>query len=284
VSDEEYLQSIRPHDNVAEISLLLVAKFSEGRSGAFFFYTEDQNYLIKTLTKAEAKLMIKTLPQYVDYMRQNAKNYLGKYFGLHAIKLYGHRIFFVVTKNIFSALDATPDEIYDIKGSWVGRNTNNIIWDRKLMKDNDLHRELLLESEKSNAIYKQLEKDTEFLASLKIMDYSLLLGVVYKTIKQNKNDPREQEGDDMKSHSDAGFDDESSHSQHTEILEAEMVVGPGKYVIGIIDMLQKYNMRKKSERCIKSICMCKDKNGISCAPPYIYRDRFLEKMSEIGIG
>merc|ERR1712233_213130 len=115
------------------------------------------------------------------------------------------------------------------------------------------------------------------------MDYSLLLGICYSKIKQGKI---EKEGNERKCHSDSEYEAESgdSQSQHTEILDAMMVVGPGRYVIGVIDMLQKYNLSKKSERCIKAFCLCKDKNGISCVPPKEYRERFLEKMTEIGIG
>ena len=74
-------------------------------------------YLIKTLTKSEAQLLLDTLHKYVHFMRDNPKTFLSKYFGLHAIKLYGHSIYFVVNKNMFANLDKQPDETYDIKGS-----------------------------------------------------------------------------------------------------------------------------------------------------------------------
>ena len=118
ISDEEYYESILPDgSNANKISLDLVAKFSEGRSGAFFFFTKDMKYLIKTLTKSEAQLLLDTLQQYVNHMKDYPKTYLSKYFGLHSIKLYGHNIYFVVNKNIFSSLDKKPDEIYDLKVS-----------------------------------------------------------------------------------------------------------------------------------------------------------------------
>eukprot|EP01084_Bolivina_argentea_P038287 70796_1 len=67
-------------------------------------------------------------------------------------------------------------------------------------------------------------------------------------------------------------------------LNAKVVEGAGEYGIGIIDMLQKWDMNKKTERFIKSYLRCKPKDGISCVPPKQYGMRFLNKMQEIGIG
>ena len=64
VSDGSYKRSILPENDVSKVSLDLIAKFSEGRSGAFFFYTKDMKYLIKTLQKSEAQLLLTTLKDY----------------------------------------------------------------------------------------------------------------------------------------------------------------------------------------------------------------------------
>ena len=291
ITDREYYESILPGGgDPSKISLDLCAKFSEGRSGAFFFFTKDMKYLIKTLTKSEAQLLLDTLQRYVMYMKDNPKTYLSKYFGLHSIKLYGHDIYFVVNKNIFSALDQKPDETYDIKGSWVDRHTKHAIAAGKLMKDEDLTKSLLLENKLAFATWKQLENDTTFLSGVNIMDYSLLLGVCYQKVKierkrviQDERIIDLEEDEEIKQDEDGNYI-KSKQDVVYEILDAEVVEGPGKYCIGIIDMLQEWDLNKKTERFIKAYLRCKDKNGISCVPPVQYKERFLEKMVEIGIG
>jgi len=279
VNDDAYFKSILPIADASKIAVDLVAKFSEGRSGAFFFFTRDMRYLIKTLTHSEAQLLLDTLRKYVHFMRENPKTFLSAYFGLHRIKLYGHSIYFVVNKNIFANLEHQPDETYDIKGSWVDRYTRHHIEDRKLMKDTDMKRRLLLDKLRSFGIYKQLERDAAFLASVNIMDYSLLLGVCYtKVAVPRKQTMVDEDGDVMDEKNEVG------NGAQNEIVDAEFVEGAGRYVIGIIDMLQQWDWNKKTERMIKAYLRCKDKEGISCVPPTQYKDRFLEKMVEIGIG
>eukprot|EP01084_Bolivina_argentea_P308482 533441_1 len=253
ISSESYYDSILPINDVSKVSLELVAKFSEGRSGAFFFFTKDMKYLIKTLTKSEAQLLLDTLKNYVNFMTNNRKTYLSKYFGLHSIKLYGHSIYFVVNKNIFSSLEKDPDEKYDIKGSWIDRNTNYQITDRKLMKDSDLKKSLLLNRKKSMKIYNQLAKDTMFLGKANIMDYSLLLGIVYVKLKYDRGsiECKDDLYDEELKH-DSGSELLSENDEKYEIMDAEAVEGPGIYCIGIIDMLQKWDLNKKSERFVKA--------------------------------
>ena len=240
---------------------------SEGRSGAFFFFTPDNKYLIKTLTltTSEAKLLVDTLPDYVEFMKANgASTYLTKYFGLHSVQLYSKRIFFMVSANIFPSdegLRAKIRERYDIKGSFVDRRTNRHLFENKLMKDEDIHFRVQIDRMTSDKIHSQLNEDTRFLASHCIMDYSLLLGVSYEQIFVNKE----------------------ANEEENYAVSANVVEGPGIYYIGVIDMLQKWNTNKKMERLFKTYVRCKNKAGISCVEPQFYRKRFLKKMTEIGM-
>eukprot|EP00483_Globobulimina_turgida_P001467 UN01469 len=84
-------------------------------------------------------------------------------------------------ENVFPG-NTEPQETYDLKGSWIARHTNHHSDEGKLMKDEDLHKQLLLNNHMSSKIYSQLYKDTEFLEKEIIMDYSLLLGIYYMGI------------------------------------------------------------------------------------------------------
>eukprot|EP01083_Nonionella_stella_P316555 1148453_1 len=270
VVDRSYLESILPMKfggAITRVSEDIIANFSEGRSGAFFFFTPDNKYLIKTLTKKEAQLLINTLSDYVEYMTKHQKvSFLTKYYGLHSVKLYSKVIYFMVSGNVFPSDKGLSNQIkerYDIKGSWIDRHTNRHLFENKLMKDEDLHRKLRLDPIVSSTIHTQLANDTLFLQRQHIMDYSLLLGISYQQIT-NKNQ------------------DTPNGNTNYEV-KANIVEGPGVYYIGLIDMLQKWNKQKAGERFVKVYFRCKNQAGISCVEPIFYRRRFLKKMQKMGL-
>ena len=302
VSNKQYLRSILPSgQELTQISAELTTKFSEGRSGAFFFFTKDTKYLIKTLTSDEANLLLTTLRSYVTFMKQNSESLLSKYFGMHGIELYNHRIYFVVTKNVFPPEYGKPHETYDLKGSWVDRHTNHGMLDNKLMKDMDLHRTLILEYNLKLQLYKQLELDTQWLLDNNIMDYSLLLGIYYTKVqipKYSNDNNNESKNNLILNHDNdvyipSKIKDYQKHEQKIisknkkyngdtkyDIYDACYVEGPGRYAIGIIDMLQEWNLNKKEERYLKIYIRGKDADGISCLNPIKYRQRFLRRIKE----
>ncbi len=49
--------------------------------------------------------------------------------------------------------------------------------------------------------------------------------------------------------------------------------------MGIIDILTKFNFKKKCEHFIKMVRYCS--NNMSCTPPQMYRDRFVNYMSKV---
>jgi len=52
------------------------------------------------------------------------------------------------------------------------------------------------------------------------------------------------------------------------------------YTFGIIDVLQKYNMKKKAEHVVKVTAMGNDRNAVSAVEPNFYAKRFLDFMSK----
>jgi hypothetical protein len=51
------------------------------------------------------------------------------------------------------------------------------------------------------------------------------------------------------------------------------------YFVGIIDILTKFNFKKKCEHFIKMVRYCS--NNMSCTPPTMYRDRFVNYMNKV---
>eukprot|EP00483_Globobulimina_turgida_P007869 UN07884 len=60
-----------------------------------------------------------------------------------------------------------------------GTDTNYHIEEGRLMKDEDLHKNILLSHQQSKQVWDQLNIDTRFLTNLQVMDYSLLLCIYY---------------------------------------------------------------------------------------------------------
>jgi len=97
-------------------------RYTEGRSSAFFYFSTDGRFLVKTLTRGECQLLIRFLPSYVRHMSSNPHSLLCRFVGLHSIRMYSLTLRFCVMQSVF----LTPlsiNERYDIKGSTVDRYT-----------------------------------------------------------------------------------------------------------------------------------------------------------------
>ena len=57
-----------------------------GKSGAFFFASHDNQFIIKTMKKSEMRALLKILPDYVDYLKKNPYSMLAKIYGVFSLK------------------------------------------------------------------------------------------------------------------------------------------------------------------------------------------------------
>lgn len=106
-----------------------------------------------------------------------------------------------------------------------------------------------------------VQADSEFLRDQGIMDYSLLLGVCMRPFRT---------GDASR-----GMGDSCGSS-----VQSSVVVGAGTYFIGIIDILQKWNWKKRLERYWKLV-LGKDGRGLSAVEPGFYQSRFRSGIEQI---
>jgi len=196
---DDYLRSVGPEQLLGNMVLGNLSSLSElsseGKSGAFFYYTADGKYMMKTVTSKEHKLLRGMLRCYYDYVTQNPGTLIVRFLGLHSIRVHKLRrvtkflsqsshaskeLYFVVMGNMFNA-NFDIHRRYDLKGSWVGRmrppdklDPSVALLDVDFKQANerirvgDRHREMLVE---------QIERDSRFLRDNDIIDYSLLLGI-----------------------------------------------------------------------------------------------------------
>ncbi|KAH8703946.1 multicopy suppressor of stt4 mutation [Talaromyces proteolyticus] len=172
----DYLMSLTSKYILSELG-------SPGKSGSFFYFSRDYKYIIKTIHHSEHKLLRKILPDYYKHVENNPNTLISQFYGLHRVKMaYGRKIHFVVMNNLFPP-HRDIHQTFDLKGSTVGRDLREEDLERNpraTMKDlNWLRRNRHLEEGpmKREIFMAQLRRDVSLLQRLKIMDYSLLVGI-----------------------------------------------------------------------------------------------------------
>lgn len=246
----------------------------EGKSGAFFIFTRDKRFILKTATGPERDFLWEMLPYYFLYIRKNPNTLLPRFYGVYSMKHegIGGMVRFVVMNNVF----ATPsplNEVYDLKGSTLGRSSGEDVPKGSLLKDLDIKRKFHLpDSDVEQRFLEQLHADSQFLAQHNVMDYSLLVGVHYDN-DEGKEKTRKKlvewtryyaEDSSFKSLFQVDGSGMAGWNIDTKTREV--------YFIGIIDILQKYTPKKKIEHFFKSIPY--KANTVSVVEPSYYARRF----------
>jgi hypothetical protein len=245
---------------------------------------------------------------------------------LNRIQMYQHevcgktvmqgRLYFVVTENCFhqpllaevELMKAYPQhqdkddaelmriaekedlEVYDLKGSWVGRSTATDSSGRKrdvagkTQKDNDLQELLHLSQEDKRQLTDQINSDSSFLMRHDIMDYSLLLGVK-KGISPVMSDEAQSataRDDDAAADGGGGGGGVGMGGGLSDpfIYHAAAAHHSQRYYVGVIDILQKWDGSKKRETCFKECFLGKDPDGLSSMEPEGYQQRFARAMAD----
>lgn len=230
-----------------------------GKSGAFFYFTQNKEFIIKSVNKKELKVLENIIEAYCLRQRESANCLLTKIFGAFKVKINksGSR-FLVIMENLLKNFENPL--IFDLKGSTDERQSSSESYEKfDLMPKNVVYKDLdflnSFDHKKKFKVCKDLmnslEIDSKLLESFDIMDYSLLL--IVEEFQPNIN-----------------------------INESLRFVRVGKYwcCLGIIDFFQNYSKFKKFETNFNRFKK-NDPNQCSCIPPKAYRERFLMLMKNI---
>ncbi|KAG0485278.1 hypothetical protein HPP92_009161 [Vanilla planifolia] len=173
VDPADYMMAICGNDALRELS-------SPGKSGSFFYLTQDDRFMIKTVKKSEVKVLIRMLPSYYQHVSKYENSLVTKFYGVHCVKPNGgQKVRFIVMGNLFCS-EQRIHRRFDLKGSSYGRTTDKAeedIDETTTLKDLDLNYVFRLQSPWFSKLLWNIDRDCEFLEAEGIMDYSLLVGL-----------------------------------------------------------------------------------------------------------
>ncbi|KAL7711853.1 Cylicin-2 [Entamoeba marina] len=187
-----------------------------GKSGSMFMFTKDKQFILKVIPKREAKIVSKTLQQYLNYIRSNSHTLMPKFYGMFRVKPKGDEEYrYLVMNNLFPNQSFPIHLKYDLKGSRYGRKANSAEQKKKspCFKDLDFldkHESINL-GPLASRFKEQVASDSRLLAEMHLIDYSLLVGIhnlsdeEMSVVTQKLNEPPVTSTPEKKS---------SSHKKH----------------------------------------------------------------------
>ncbi|KAK6931003.1 Phosphatidylinositol-4-phosphate 5-kinase, core [Dillenia turbinata] len=161
-----------------------------GKSNVYFAKSLDERFIIKQVTKTELESFEDFAPQYFKYLTDSLNSRgptcLAKVLGIYQVTvkyLKGGgemKMDLMVMENLF--YKRRISRVYDLKGSSRARynpdttGTNKVLLDMNLLESLRT-KPILLGSKAKRSLERAVWNDTSFLASVDVMDYSLLVGV-----------------------------------------------------------------------------------------------------------
>ncbi|XP_070588237.1 1-phosphatidylinositol 3-phosphate 5-kinase isoform X1 [Erythrolamprus reginae] len=223
-----------------------------GKSGAAFYVTEDDRFILKQMPRLEVQSFLDFAPHYFIYItnavQQKKPTALAKILGVYRIGYKNSqnntekKLDLLVMENLFYGRKMA--QVFDLKGSLRNRNVKTdtgkescdvVLLDEnllKLVRDNPLY----IRSHSKAVLKASIHSDSYFLSSHLIIDYSLLVG----------------------------RDDTTN-----------------ELVVGIIDYIRTFTWDKKLEMVVKSTGILGGQGKMpTVVSPELYRTRFCEAMDK----
>ena len=212
-----------------------------GRSNAFIFSTENDELIVKSITKKERYLLLDILDKYHERIRNCPESRIVRILGMY--KIPSSKQSFIIMENTLK--NRNKAIVFDLKGSLNDRFAETEDYSKTVLKDQNLiamNKKIFLDMTRRDSVIKAISEDTRFFQELGIIDYSLLVA----------------------------FYTESVDFDHRYLLRGNY----GQiYSIGIIDFLQQYTLSKRIELAYKKM---KCKKNLSVSSPDQYAARLVK--------
>lgn len=226
-----------------------------GKSGSLFWFSEDKQILLKSITEGEGQKLVDILDDYSAHFESRLKSgglvLLSRFYGLYRVVVGKESVVMIAMNNVFG--NQSPERVYDIKGTTEDRYVEPA--PGHVMKDlNYAGMEVHLSPAEVAQLHEAVDADSELLERNNIMDYSLLLGVYEK--------PTAPAASKTASPVYNGFETEEDEASP-----------PRSFQMGIIDMLVDYSGKKIAAHWLKKLTIgCFEE--IDTEPPAYYQSRF----------
>ncbi|XP_060108109.1 phosphatidylinositol 5-phosphate 4-kinase type-2 gamma [Heteronotia binoei] len=282
---------------------------TEGGGGRFLM-SYDKTLVIKLISSEDVADMHSLLSHYHQYIvKCHGNTLLPQFLGMYRVSVDNEESYMLVMRNMFSHR-LTVHRKYDLKGSLVSREASDKEKGKDLptLKDIDflnMNQKIYVSEEAKKDFMEKLKRDVEFLVQLKIMDYSLLLGIhdVARAEQEEEEEVKEEEEDGegepggvasvgsygtspegigsyLNSHRPLGPGDFDPYIDVYAIKSAENSPQKEVYFMGLIDILTQYDAKKKAAHAAKTV-----KHGagaeISTVHPDQYAKRFLDFVTNV---
>ncbi|EFH63602.1 predicted protein [Arabidopsis lyrata subsp. lyrata] len=160
-----------------------------GKSNVYFAKSLDERFIIKQVVKTELDSFEDFAPEYFKYLKESLSSgsptCLAKILGIYQVSIKHPKggketkMDLMVMENLF--YNRRISRIYDLKGSARSRYNPNTSGTDKVLLDMNLLETLRTEpiflgSKAKRSLERAIWNDTNFLASVDVMDYSLLVG------------------------------------------------------------------------------------------------------------
>ncbi|XP_020587375.1 1-phosphatidylinositol-3-phosphate 5-kinase FAB1B-like isoform X2 [Phalaenopsis equestris] len=161
-----------------------------GKSNVFFAKSLDDRFIIKQITKTEIESFIDFAPGYFKYLSESiatrSPTCLAKILGIYQVSTKHlksgkeTKIDVLVMENLLFGRNVT--RLYDLKGSSRARYNPDLSGSNKVLLDQNLveampKAPIFVGDKAKRLLERAVWNDTYFLASIDVMDYSLLVGV-----------------------------------------------------------------------------------------------------------
>ncbi|XP_076604057.1 phosphatidylinositol 5-phosphate 4-kinase type-2 gamma-like [Chaetodon auriga] len=288
-------------------------KDEDGQCVGLLLTSYDRTLVVKEISSEEVEEMHNILSEYHQHIVTcHGNTLLPQFLAMYRVTVESEDTYLLVMRNMFSHRLHVHRK-YDLKGSLVSREASfkEKVKELPTYKDVDFRnnmQKVYVSDEEKEKITDKLSRDTEFLVRMRIMDYSLLLGIH----DVERAEREEEDEEDMESSCEEDEEDENElppppplGSTSPEGISGYMnsfkPMGPGEfdpyvdvyaiqsaagapqrevYFMGLIDVLTQYDTMKKAAHAAKAV-----KHGagaeISTVHPEQYAKRFREFITKI---
>ncbi|XP_068598148.1 phosphatidylinositol 5-phosphate 4-kinase type-2 gamma-like [Brachionichthys hirsutus] len=287
-------------------------KDEDGQRVGLLLTSHDRTLVVKEISSEEVEEMHNILSEYHQHIVTcHGNTLLPQFLAMYRVTVESEDTNLLVMRNMFSHRLHVHRK-YDLKGSLVSREANfkEKVKELPTYKDADFKnnkQKIYVSDEEKKKVTDKLSGDIELLVRMKIMDYSLLLGihdVERAEREEGELEDRESSYEEEEEEEENGLAfalGSASPEGISGYMNSSKPMGPGEfdpyvdvyaiqsavgapqrevYVMGLIDVLTQYDTKKKAAHAAKAV-----KHGagaeISTVHPEQYAKRFREFITKI---